>query len=364
MLEIKFWQLLLWLRVRLISKCPQHYHIYSPTDFNSYCGSGDAFCGKGCDPIYGVCQSVRNSAAASSTTSLRPSPQPTPTSKVIDASCSPVPVVSTGVYPPFNYRRCIAKEGLKCYGLPYGGLGILSDVLTIYTVIMLSLGRRPYLPWLQLKGGYLDVGLAVVSVLGTVASAIVTIAHCSKAHWSFALLATWRMMLSMSFALMTGHAALIRRDEISKYDTIRIGRWLLFYAIGLALGMAGLFYISFINPGPPDSSRTSVDWTPFAIFMAALIGGSGASIISWAFGLVYKGRKWNKHLLIFQHDPWVLSALYRPWASFLICYAMYFGLLMVFASDWILASIANNYSGYPSSNSELSYPLAIAYQSN
>lgn len=316
---------------------------------------------------YGFCQDSRQSTGFSRLPSPTQSSSPPTISHIpstIPASSPTTKKETTTSCPPptplpaeFDGRRCLAQVGVQCYGLPYGGWGTASDVLTIYTVMMLSLGRRPYLPWKHLKGEWFDVWLAVTSVLGTVITSIYTIVHCAKFNWSFATIAAWRMVLSLSFTLMSYHAGRIRKVDKAPHDTARIGRWLLLYANGLVAGLAALFYISYVNPGLPDSSK-GTDWAPFAIFTAALVVGFATCLGMWILTSMSFSfpDHWNP-LWTFKHDPWIRSRPYQMWATAGVVFVIYFGVILVFASDWMLATIAQNYGGSPTDDSKLSEHL-------
>jgi hypothetical protein len=68
------------------------------------------------------------------------------------------------------------RDEIKCYNLPFGGLGMLSHILTFYTAGMLLLGRSPLLPpRARLKHNWVELSLAVLTLLGSVPIASLTI---------------------------------------------------------------------------------------------------------------------------------------------------------------------------------------------
>lgn len=241
----------------------------------------------------------------------------------------------------------MAIEALQCYELPYGGLGVLSDVLTVYTVIMLARGYSPWFPKRRLGGRWFDIFLGIASMGGTVTSVIHTMVRCSRgAHWSFVLLGAWRGLLSLSLGFMTIHAAIT-------HDFPSIGRWLIFYSLGLTLGIAGLSHISFTSPNglrPAFSNRI-----PVALMITALISGTVIPVLFYSYFYLRVNRRTanrtlKKLLWVFRKDDWVDNDEYWPWIPFAIYYAMSFGILIALASDGILASIAQNPWGVPSKN--------------
>ena len=67
-------------------------------------------------------------------------------------------------------------DEIKCYSLPYGGIGFASHVLTYWTILVLGFGRKPYWPWSRLSAGKFDLFLSVTQLIITVAIAAFTIA--------------------------------------------------------------------------------------------------------------------------------------------------------------------------------------------
>lgn len=152
------------------------------------------------------------------------------------------------------------------------------------------------------------------------------------------MLGTWRMILSISLAAMTIHAA---RQASNKDKPEKVGRWLFFYAIGLAFGLTGLTYISYVSPGGLHAA--SGNKVPVGLMSAAF----ALAIVSPVVIIRYCG--WDP-LWVFKRDKVVKKKNFWPWPTVLISFAIYFGITMALASDWILASIAHNYSGVPSKN--------------
>jgi hypothetical protein len=55
---------------------------------------------------------------------------------------------------------------------PLGGIGCLGYSLTYHTIIIIVFGKKPLLPWQDLKYGFFDIGISVVSmILGVLLSA-------------------------------------------------------------------------------------------------------------------------------------------------------------------------------------------------
>lgn len=169
-------------------------------------------------------------------------------------------------------------EEIKCYSLPYGGIGFTSHVLTYWTILVLGFGRKPYWPWSRLSAGKFDLCLAIIQVVVTVAIAAFTIARC-RSRWQFILLAVWKLVMSMVVGVW-GISASRNAIKASKYQLLakprselkhkapRIwssddGTWLTLgiYAAAAAVGLVGLISLVVENFWIPGSGRSQ----PFSV---------------------------------------------------------------------------------------------------
>jgi len=71
---------------------------------------------------------------------------------------------------------------IKCYGLPYGSVGTVSHILTIYTTVCLFFDRTPWFPWRENKHYTLDKLLSAAGIAGTAATTIFVMVRC-RAEW-------------------------------------------------------------------------------------------------------------------------------------------------------------------------------------
>ena len=102
------------------------------------------------------------------------------------------------------------QDEMKCYSIPYGSLGFVSHLLTMWTFWMLAVGKRPYWPWRPLSHGLTDVFLALTGLLLSVAVAAFTMYRC-KNGWSFVLLGFWKLILSFTLGgYSLEHSILLR----------------------------------------------------------------------------------------------------------------------------------------------------------
>lgn len=108
------------------------------------------------------------------------------------------------------------KDEIKCYGLPYGGIGFTSHVLTYYTIALLSAGRSPW-TWGKNKHWRFDVGLAALALLATTATTIITLVKCRN-RWQFICIACWKLCMSLCLTLLGLHSALIVRRRRRKVE--------------------------------------------------------------------------------------------------------------------------------------------------
>ena len=244
-----------------------------------------------------------------------------------------------------NEASCSARDDLRCYALPYGGLGFISDMLTLYTIWMLSHGYTPWFPKRELKGGWPDMILAGVGSCGTVVSTIYTIVRC-RGRWAFVLIAIWKLFLSICLNAMVFHAAFIRRGY--RYaSTLIISRWTWLYGIGLAFGLAGLFDLAFVDPG--HQSHTLLTLGSLLASLPLVRCGLALFVALFDDDL----GDFLKNLSFPFHDDELLDSVeWWPWLQLLSAFAVNYGIATAVLSNWILAAIAiDNWSGKPSSDS-------------
>lgn len=101
-------------------------------------------------------------------------------------------------------------EEIRCYNLPYGGIGFLSHVLTYYTVTMLVLARTPLVPrpGMPLRHNWFDFILSVLSILGTVPVAAMNMYACRQS-WPFVCIAVWKLTMSFTLSAVCVHQSVL-----------------------------------------------------------------------------------------------------------------------------------------------------------
>ncbi|KAK4459725.1 hypothetical protein QBC42DRAFT_182731 [Cladorrhinum samala] len=99
------------------------------------------------------------------------------------------------------------EEQIQCYALPYGAIGSASHLLTYFTAFMLSQGRNPILVWKKLDHRRFNLAVAIIGFLITLILTTLTMARCRRT-WPFILIAVWKLVLSVTLTGMTVQATL------------------------------------------------------------------------------------------------------------------------------------------------------------
>lgn len=97
---------------------------------------------------------------------------------------------------------------IKCYALPYGAIGIISHLLTYWTIAWTVIGQVPMWPWHPMKDYKFDMFLAIVGLLVCVPTASITMHRC-RLSWHFLLICIWKLITSVSLACITLHRCAI-----------------------------------------------------------------------------------------------------------------------------------------------------------
>jgi hypothetical protein len=247
------------------------------------------------------------------------------------------------------------KAELKCYNLPYGGIGFISHILTYWQIVWIGLGLKPLAPWRRLKHSLLDLALGSIGLILSVAMSIIAIVRCRE-DWEFLLIAIWKLTLSVSLGCTTVHRGLIlakERRETNGQDinltqpqlgphlegsrgrkrnsswTLTPIFWGVIYALGVIIGMAGL--CSVVNKNihiHKVMEFTAIWWALsalfcfipglcFVIFKKRFCAGGGYCMSLWLFAIVSVG---------------------------------FFEAFSVFYSDLVLGIVGENLVGAPSSD--------------
>jgi hypothetical protein len=242
--------------------------------------------------------------------------------------------------PPYPHGTLIQE--IQCYSLPYGGIGFASHIITYYTIAMLALQRRPYAPWLHNKRSRLDLLLAIVGLIVTIIISAFTMIRC-RSRWQFIAIAAWKLDLSVTFGFLSLHAAAIipksTRQDWDEYtrghgDAAKVLFWLILYIPGVGAGLAGLLSLV----GETIHSNHNV------MIVTAVFGAVTLAAALLVGVLVCCGSNGR-----------IIGSLIGSGVTSLFVILGCFGVLGAFYSDWILAAIAENMPGTPSSDNAALY---------
>jgi len=234
----------------------------------------------------------------------------------------------------------IADE-IKCYSLPYGAVGFVSHILTYWTILWLSFGRKPYWPPSRLSAGRFDLCLSLIQITITVGLASFTIVRC-RSRWQFILLAMWKLTMSATVGFW-GIWASVRaiKNRGNAYDVVKKTEGaeedtpkpysvfgynfltLIIYFLSMAVGLVGVVSLAVENFRDPQVWKITVVFGSLVAFVgvAVLLIGACGDDSSW-FGAAATS--------VFGVVP---------------------GLMLVlgaFYCDWILAALAGSLIGVPS----------------
>lgn len=217
------------------------------------------------------------------------------------------------------------QDEIQCYSIPYGYLGIISHLITYWTVGCLALGLRPIWPfskpWSLLKHSKLDMTLALLSVITCIPLAAFTIRRCHD-RWQFVLVAVWKLVTSITLSCVGLHRSVeLRHKSRTREITRNPIYWLALYILGVVAGMIGLVSLV-IKTWEFHTSIRAISFSvaaALAIFLLMAIG-------------VAPGIWWKLFWLAM--GAGVASALY---------------------GDMVLAAIAGAWYGVPSRDAEILY---------
>ncbi|ORY14413.1 hypothetical protein BCR34DRAFT_560378 [Clohesyomyces aquaticus] len=104
---------------------------------------------------------------------------------------------------------------LQQYSLPYGIFGIISHILIYYTLVVLGLGNRPFVPWKPLKHSKINYFLGILSSTICVPVAVLTIYRVHEL-WCLVCIAVSQALTSFTLSLVTLHQRTDYTEKISR----------------------------------------------------------------------------------------------------------------------------------------------------
>ncbi|KAK0716013.1 hypothetical protein B0H67DRAFT_465469, partial [Lasiosphaeris hirsuta] len=232
------------------------------------------------------------------------------------------------------------QEQIRCYALPFGAIGFASHILTYLTVLCLATGRSPFWPRRKLTGRKLNLAFGFIGLGITLPLTVLVMVRCRNSR-SFILIAVWKLLLSVTLSFMTIHAARLIDDRKAKDSRIIDGSyqpimwWSILYFAGAIIGFVGVVNLVRLN--------FSAIWE--------------LRIITYTFGGVLLGVPMLCMLVFFYQRGGgggfikALSGLgLTVFAGFVILTA-----LIALYTDWVLAALAGDWVGVPSSDNQVFY---------
>lgn len=256
-------------------------------------------------------------------------------------------------YPP-NTHVTIQQQ-LQCYALPYGLIGFISHLLTYLTMFLLARGRDPLFPWRFLRHKKFNMVISAVGLVTTVVVTLLTMMRCRNG-WQLILVATWKLLLSLTLSIMAINAAtLIDWGRIKGINSVLRGG-------GDGNGSkAGLVFELDKATGV---FRKIMVRSPFLLFggVVGFVGivnlvkgniGSNAQlrIITYVFagaaGVVTLATMVCA-LAVYPSQRYLSSNIFGSFLFGCVCCLVCLTVLFALYSDWVLGTLAEDLTGAPS----------------
>ncbi|KAK3381758.1 hypothetical protein B0H63DRAFT_476570 [Podospora didyma] len=298
-------------------------------------------------------------------------------------------------------------DHIRCYSLPYGAIGFVSHILTIWTAIWLFFDRSPWLPSRTNTRYHLDKFLAFAGIVASATTTVIVMVKCSRSsQWEYALIAACNTVWSCAFCLISATSAMhIHAQNVKKTPTKDVlitpeprygppaGGAPLRIVHNQAMGIKYSNRGPLLAAGPPRCEtrpRTIFSWVDgddprilarFRPFLAISLLGSIIGMVGlfslvrreWSaipavrylvlglavvgvllFGAVFPccffvRRKWNRALAEYdmQEVPRRGPSTFRCILKDAFLGLFLVGTLALLFGDWILAAIAGNVVGAP-----------------
>lgn len=299
-------------------------------------------------------------------------------SNVVRASASPSPLEIPNILLPSPNITGGPIAEIQCYALPYGAVGIISHLLTYWTIAWMAVGRVPLWPWHKMKTWRFDLFLAIAALCTCIPIASITIHRC-RLSWHFILISIWKLVTSVSLACISIHRCiLVRRirearehgthhqlrelDQDTRYEPQRQmyqqynnsswwqdeqiasqGRedhaplwWLLLYLAGTVVGMVGLFALLWTTFRHNKTVRRLTYGFATPMILAPLLVG-----IYWFQHHLERPEGGRKVLV---------SAYIHTFGSAVLAFIAVFGFFSALYSDLVLGAVAENLIGFPTTD--------------
>lgn len=290
-------------------------------------------------------------------------------SNIKSASATSNPSLSDTLLPSPNVTSGPVGE-IQCYALPYGAIGIISHLLTYWTIAWMAVGKIPLWPWHPMKTYKFDAFLAFVTLCTCIPIASITMHRC-RLSWHFLLICIWKLVTSVSLSCVTLHRCYITRRETQEvhdheaqvplqyhqaqmygqgrnpswfiqpgarqqanHRDVRPLWWLTLYLAGTIVGMIGLCSLLYTTFRKEQTIRNLTYGF-----------GTAMGIIPILVAIYW----YTQHLNLPNggHRVW-MSASWHALGGAVIAFIAVFGFFSSLYSDLVLGAIADNLFGLPS----------------
>ncbi|KAJ8113099.1 hypothetical protein OPT61_g4706 [Boeremia exigua] len=134
-------------------------------------------------------------------------------SNIVTSSAMPSPNGITDILLPTPNITGGPVAEIQCYALPYGAVGVVSHLLTSWTIVWMAYGMIPIWPGHKIKHWKFDLFLALLALCTCIPVASITIHRC-RLSWHFVLISIWKLVTSVTLACISIHRCiLVRRSH-------------------------------------------------------------------------------------------------------------------------------------------------------
>ena len=269
------------------------------------------------------------------------------------------------------------QEQIRCYALPFGAIGFASHMLTYLTVLCFAAGRSPWCPWRRLGWRTFNLVVGIVGLAISLPLTVLVMVRCRNSR-SFILIAVWKLTLSVTLSFMTIHAARIidPRTSPSRSRDDEDAKALLGQPQAHLAGLEPASSEKSQVPHPSSKKFRKIMWWSILYFLGALVGLVGVAnlvrlhfaeiwqlrTITYVFVCVLVGVPLLAMLIFFcgcgsgsggARTGFIVAASglgYTVFVAFVLLTA-----LIALYTDWVLAALAGDWVGWPSSENAVFY---------
>lgn len=215
------------------------------------------------------------------------------------------------------------------------------------------------MPWKRNHHKWIDITLSIFGLVAAGTLTVLTILRCRN-RWQFVVMATWKLVLSVTFGILSIHAATMARPK-DKYQYSGLGHlestanaienkeytkvlwWMLLYVPGVVAGLSGLLSLVFKEIG--HNAHVKIITEVFGIVVAFPAG------LVLIIGIVSMCQQCCGSRKEEVHNSSIEDLGKRTVGIGIMVFLVAGSATSVLAalySDWILGAIAGNLVGLPS----------------